>query len=388
MKRNLETFPIRVALCAFCILLGACTTGSMRLRSSLDEGRELYEMGSYERTIHICSDIIHSPEALGHEEVAAQAYKLRGASRKEGRSYSRARSDFDAAIKMAGEADFSPHDRRSFLLECEMSIGDTYIHEGRLRTADQIFRDLMNDAATTRYRDQLLFRRYVCAYKLGRSDPERFLGEIASMRNLDEAALRREFMAGRERSFDPAPEPSPYKVNPSLSSGVESVLPRSRWRARPTKLVDVNPMTTITRITVHHTGEECEARGFEESARRIRSYQAAHQDGRGWADIGYHFVIDRAGRVWEARPLKYQGAHAGNHTLNRGNIGISLIGNYNTQRLTHGQKETLSQLLSVLCDFYGLSRSTGICTHKELHNTACPGIHLQAFIDQYRRVHL
>ena len=49
---------------------------------------------------------------------------------------------------------------------------------------------------------------------------------------------------------------------------------------------------------------------------------------RGWCDIGYHFVIDRDGKIYEARSLDQRGAHVGTH--NTGNIGISLIGCYGT----------------------------------------------------------
>ena len=30
-------------------------------------------------------------------------------------------------------------------------------------------------------------------------------------------------------------------------------------------------------------------------------------------DVGYHYAVDRAGRVWECRPLTWQGAHVRNH---------------------------------------------------------------------------
>jgi N-acetylmuramoyl-L-alanine amidase CwlA len=141
-------------------------------------------------------------------------------------------------------------------------------------------------------------------------------------------------------------------------------------------------MTKITRITVHHTAMVTGARSRSEVARTLRSIQRNHF-GRGWADIGYHFVVDASGRTWQCRPIKYQGAHAGNHQLNRGNIGITVLGNYDEQALSALQKESLVTLLATLCREYGLT-TRQIATHLELKNTACPGRNLQTFINRLR----
>lgn len=46
--------------------------------------------------------------------------------------------------------------------------------------------------------------------------------------------------------------------------------------------------------------------------------------GRGWAGIGYHYVIDRDGSIANGRDLNKIGAHVTGH--NTGSVGICLIG--------------------------------------------------------------
>ena len=55
-----------------------------------------------------------------------------------------------------------------------------------------------------------------------------------------------------------------------------------------------------------------------------RWHTAAPPVGRGWSDAGYHFLIDRNGRVGPGRPLERIGAHVVGH--NTGTIGICLFG--------------------------------------------------------------
>jgi len=131
---------------------------------------------------------------------------------------------------------------------------------------------------------------------------------------------------------------------------------------------------------VHHTGEEWTAEDYRATANKIRAFQRYHQNDRGWADLGYHYLIDRCGRIWEGRNLGHQGAHAGSSQLNKGNVGISVMGNFEKQLLAARQKDSLASLLSVLCHEYNL-KPWQICTHKDLKVTACPGAHLQRFVD-------
>src|SRR6185436_14898125 len=98
--------------------------------------------------------------------------------------------------------------------------------------------------------------------------------------------------------------------------GAPRIYDRREWDPRPMKR-GRDPATLMGkpwRITVHHGGDRIPEPpvALNEAVKRMQSYQDTHQVRRGWADIGYHYVIDGAGRIWEAREIKWQGAHAGN----------------------------------------------------------------------------
>jgi N-acetyl-anhydromuramyl-L-alanine amidase AmpD len=99
-------------------------------------------------------------------------------------------------------------------------------------------------------------------------------------------------------------------------------------------------------------------------------------------DIGYHFIIDRAGRIWEGRPLIYQGAHVKDE--NEHNLGIMTLGNFDRQSPTTAQLMTLQHMLAYLRHQYSVPVSK-VYTHQELNPTACPGLHLQPRIVAMRK---
>ena len=45
---------------------------------------------------------------------------------------------------------------------------------------------------------------------------------------------------------------------------------------------------------------------------------------RGWKTIGYHYIVDQAGNVFEGRPIEQAGAHCLEH--NKNSIGIAYCG--------------------------------------------------------------
>jgi hypothetical protein len=66
----------------------------------------------------------------------------------------------------------------------------------------------------------------------------------------------------------------------------------------------------------------------------LRSIYAYHTAGRGWSDIGYNFLVDRFGRIWEGRyggtTLPVVGAHTADH--NSWTTGMSVIGNFGSRK--------------------------------------------------------
>lgn len=180
----------------------------------------------------------------------------------------------------------------------------------------------------------------------------------------------REIVAGG--TLVPTPTPVPGSTAGTIS--------RASWAQGGPITSRVNPMLPPKRITIHHDGmPPFTSTDLRLVGARIDLIRRAHLNrdgGNRWGDIGYHFIVDRAGRAWEGRPLIYQGAHVKNY--NEGNIGILCLGNYEQQVPTQAQIRQLEQLVQRLRGQYRIRRGE-VHTHRELCNncTLCPGVNLQ-----------
>jgi LysM repeat protein len=193
---------------------------------------------------------------------------------------------------------------------------------------------------------------------------------------------------GRVAALPEPTPPEPMVVKEDAPPIDESwFVPRSQWTRQPVVVSRTTPMGgTPTRITVHHSGDKDDVNA--DSVSWLRQVDLNHIKGinhpEPWACIGYHYIIDPSGRVYEGRPLQYQGAHAGNNAVNRLNIGICLMGNFDVQRVPPAQRTALLSTLDRLCLQYGISRAA-VFGHKKFKVTECPGRFLSQIIDAYTR---
>ncbi len=144
----------------------------------------------------------------------------------------------------------------------------------------------------------------------------------------------------------------------------------------------MDPLTGVYRITLHHDGmTPFTSTSQGDAAARIDTIRRAHQ-AKGWGDVGYHFVIDPAGRVWEGRLLQFQGAHVKDQ--NPGNIGIVCLGNFELQSPSSAQ---ITAMRDFVCRVQGAYRipTSRVQTHRELAATLCPGASMQVRINQLRQ---
>ena len=174
------------------------------------------------------------------------------------------------------------------------------------------------------------------------------------------------------------------KPNISVSSGAGSPgnpISRSVWTSSRPISSRINPMPMpLRRITIHHDGLPSSI--TMDSKRRLSTIRNGHVSGRGWADIGYHFIIDRNGKVWEGRALHYQGAHVRNN--NEHNIGVLCMGNFEIHQPTSAQLNSLAGQVKWLRRKYGISTSN-VLTHREINPTQCPGRNLQPRVVAMRK---
>lgn len=169
-----------------------------------------------------------------------------------------------------------------------------------------------------------------------------------------------------------------------LFSRAFDVVSRAGWGAQAPRSDpgSQNP----TKVTVHHT-DGSQPVELAESIRVVKNIQHDHRNiadkrkGGRWADIGYHFLIDGAGRVFEGRHAEVIGAHAGGGN-NMNNVGISLMGDFNKQQMTAPQRDSLVRLVTFLSIKYRRDPSANgfIESHSHYGDTDCPGRNVLAFL--------
>jgi len=136
----------------------------------------------------------------------------------------------------------------------------------------------------------------------------------------------------------------------------------------------MNRLDAVARITVHHDGmPPVRLTNRRDVADRIDLIRKSHQ-ARGWGDIGYHFVVDPSGQIWQGRSLAYQGAHVKNQ--NYRNLGIVALGNFEVQSPTSAQVAALERFLFTSMRRFRVPLMR-VRTHRELAPTLCPGRNMQ-----------
>lgn len=161
------------------------------------------------------------------------------------------------------------------------------------------------------------------------------------------------------------------------SSAPSGVIPRRDWTSTGPIMSLVNPMNGVDRITVHHSAViAAGVRGKSDAARMLTAIRSGHV-GQGWADIGYHYIIDPQGNVWEGRATRYQGAHVKEN--NEHNLGIMCLGNFDQERPSSSMLATLDSFLADRMRAYNVPISR-VYTHQEIRATECPGRNLQGYM--------
>ncbi|MFC0114368.1 N-acetylmuramoyl-L-alanine amidase [Kibdelosporangium aridum] len=203
---------------------------------------------------------------------------------------------------------------------------------------------------------------------------------------------------------DPGPEDGMRREMP-VHTKEPVVISRAGWGADESvreacfarQGIGVEYATTIKAATIHHTaGTNDYTPG--DSARIARGVYLFHAIDRDWCDIGYNFLVDKYGQVFEGRigGLEYPviGAHAGG--FNRFTFGVSMMGTYSTVAPSDAQLNAVAAVVAwKLAGNYRLFNgsttliSAGggtskypagtavtlptIFAHRDVGNTDCPG---------------
>jgi hypothetical protein len=131
-------------------------------------------------------------------------------------------------------------------------------------------------------------------------------------------------------------------------AGAPTIIPRSAWGAN--ELIKRRAPRYADRIgfaVVHHTAG---ANGYSraQSAAIVRAIQVYHVKGNGWDDVGYNFLVDKYGQVFEGRAggadRNVIGAHA--QGFNTGSTGVAMLGSYQGARPSAAAEASLAKLIA------------------------------------------
>jgi hypothetical protein len=198
------------------------------------------------------------------------------------------------------------------------------------------------------------------------------------------------------------------------------IIPRAQWGADESWRNQADgcegyPLYTtnsgVSFAVVHHTVNSNDY-SPSDSAGLIRGIYYFHTHSNGWCDIGYNFLVDRFGQIFEGRyggvNRPVLGGHAGG--FNAGSTGVAMLGDYDAAPVPAAAYGALVQLLGWKLAYHGVdplgtvthtvAESDCNCQrwpvgttvtlptiigHRDVDSTGCPGQYLYALLPQLRQ---
>ncbi|WP_225753645.1 N-acetylmuramoyl-L-alanine amidase [Actinotalea sp. Marseille-Q4924] len=190
-------------------------------------------------------------------------------------------------------------------------------------------------------------------------------------------------------------ETSSQPVEAALAAGSRRVIPRSEWGA-PAQTCTPDTAAALKGAVVHHTAGSNAYSTVAEAMQQLRNDALYHIRTRGWCDIGYNFVVDKWGNIYEGRArsldLPVIGVHAGG--FNTGFLGVSMLGTYDAAP-PRAVLDSVGYIIGLRLGYYGVDprQSAQFYTaggenskfsdqtvtlprvfgHRDVAYTACPG---------------
>jgi len=141
------------------------------------------------------------------------------------------------------------------------------------------------------------------------------------------------------------------------------VITRAQWGA-PAQACKPDVAPALVGAAVHHTAGSNSYGSVAQAMQQIRNDAIYHIKGRGWCDLGYNFVVDKWGNIYEGRALSMTqavvGAHAGG--FNTGTVGVAMLGTYNAAP-SAATKRSVAQIIGWRLGSYGVDPKTSMSYH-------------------------
>src|SRR4051812_32613391 len=200
---------------------------------------------------------------------------------------------------------------------------------------------------------------------------------------------------------DPRSEPISLLRPLALRAARPRIIRRPEWGADES-IVRASPSyaSAVRFAVVHHTAGT-NSYSASDSPAIVRGIERYHVLANGWNDIGYNFLVDKYGQVFEGRgggiTRNVVGAHA--QGFNTGSTGVAVLGDYESGRISAAARAALVELLTWRLDLAHvdpLSRLSwvsggnakypagatvslrAVSGHRDTGPTSCPGSALYA----------
>ncbi len=220
--------------------------------------------------------------------------------------------------------------------------------------------------------------------------------------------LRVDLVDGGRAAADAGPAAPPGSA--AAATSTPAIITRQQWGADE-RLVKGTPVVNarVRALFVHHT-DTINSYSRVQAYAQVRAIYAFHTKVRGWNDIGYNFLVDRYGRVFEGRRGSITAAVMGAHTggFNTDSLGICVLGTFVAQAPPKAALDALAGVLAWKAAAYGINPRAGVTltsaggpytpypagravrisalsAHRDVDSTECPGEALYALMPWLRR---
>jgi N-acetylmuramoyl-L-alanine amidase/Domain of unknown function (DUF4214) len=141
------------------------------------------------------------------------------------------------------------------------------------------------------------------------------------------------------------------------------VISRAAWGA-PAQRCTPGVASALVGAAVHHTVDSNGYSSVAEAMQQIRN-DANYHLSLGWCDLGYNFVVDKWGNIYEGRAGSLTqaviGAHAGG--FNTGTVGVAMLGTYTSVNPTPAMQSAVAQIIGWRLGAYGVDPKTSMSYH-------------------------
>ncbi|MEN3310707.1 MAG: hypothetical protein V7645_36 [Actinomycetota bacterium] len=191
-------------------------------------------------------------------------------------------------------------------------------------------------------------------------------------------------------------------------TGSPPLIDREAWGANEAiRRAPPSYATALQFALVHHTAGN-NSYTASQSAAIVRGIEVYHVKGNGWNDIGYNFLVDKYGQVFEGRyggvDKSVIGAHA--EGFNTGSVGVAVLGTYGSSAPPAVARTALAKLLAWRLDVAHVDPKSNltwvsggnarfasgtpvfiraVSGHRDTGFTTCPGAALYSQLDAIAR---